>query len=229
MVDYSPTVWSTGDLITAALMNHGETQYATAKTECTAGNWAIPASAIGAGTFAASRFPTATRTLYLSAAGGLPRITSGCASQLQQEIGGALSNVVTLDFDHIADEHAQWYIIMPDGYNGTTMTAQFIWTKSTGAGNVKWGIKLKYLGDGDNPSMGWGTAIYVVDAAQDDYDIHISPVSAAITPGGSPNNPGLFLFVDVIRLASDVANDTLAQDAKLIGIKLEYAQAYTDG
>jgi hypothetical protein len=227
MADYSKTIWSTGDLITAALMNKAETQYDTAKAELQGGNWAVPAGAIGSGTFPVARIPETVKELFLDAGSGTPQLTNGCAGHLQQETSGNQVNYISLDFDHEVNEFAQWRVRMPQGYDGGTFTAIFLWTAASGSGNVRWGIQARMLGDGDSLDSAWGTAVEVTDTLIAAGAIHFSPVSAAMTPAGTLSG-GRYIIFRVYRDAADTGSDTLPADAKLLGVSLKYTTAYTD-
>jgi hypothetical protein len=227
MVDYQPTVWTTGDIITASLLNHGETQYDTARVEAELGNWTIPASAIGSGVFSIDRFPSGTKQLFLDAGSGTPQLTNGCSSQVQKESSTNKMNYVTVDFDHIVAEYIQWRILLPDSYTGFPFIANFVWTAESGSGNVRWGIQMCCIGNDDPIDSAWGTAVEVNDTLTAAYDLHTTEDTGNITPAGTPAG-GKFLFVRVYRDATDTVNDTLPVDAQLLGVKLELTMEYSD-
>ena len=227
MADYEETTWTTGDVITAALLNHGETQYATAQSEAELGNWTIPASAIGSGVFDVDRLPVTTKQLFLDAGSGTPRLTSGCASLVQRETATNKQNYTACDFDHVVNEYIQWRIMLPDSYNGNPFIAQFLWSAGSGSGNVRWGIQMQCVANDGPIDAAWGTAVEVNDTLGSAGDFMLSDVTGNITPSGTPA-AGKFLLIQVYRDAADTGNDTLASDAYLLGVKVELSLGYSD-
>ena len=65
-----------------------------------------------------------------------------------------------------------------------------------------------------------GTAVTVTDTLLTAGDVHVTADTGAITVGGTPAK-GDLLFLRVHRKAAD-AGDTIAADAKLIGITIKY-------
>src|SRR3990167_5081015 len=92
---------------------------------------------------------TLTRTLILTAAGGSPTTTIGCAEPAKVEAGTNDVDYWVLDFDTTTEERAYWNLIMPNNWNGGTVTAKFIWTNASGlaAETVTWGIKARAYAD----------------------------------------------------------------------------------
>lgn len=169
------------------------------------------------------------RTLVLTAAGGAPTTTSGCASPAKVEAGTNDVDYYTLDFDATAQEYAFWNVVMPDSYDGSTVTAQFVWTAAGGsAGNTaQWGIAARAFGDDDAIDQAYGTAQEVSDDWIANGDIHISAATSAVTIAGTPAGGKLVVF-RVYRDPAD-ANDDLAGDARLLAVKIEYGiNSYSD-
>jgi len=227
MADYDETIWSTGDVITAALLNHGETQYATAKAEVELGNWVIPASAIETGTFDVTLLPVTIKQLLLDAGSGTPRLSNGCASLVQRETATNKQNYASCDFDHVVNEYIQWRVLLPDSYNGNPFTARFVWSAGSGSGQVRWGIQMQCVADDGAIDAAWGTAVEINDTLGSVGDLMVSDVTGNITPSGTPA-AGKYLFVQVYRDAADTGNDTLASDAYLMAVKLELSLGYSD-
>jgi hypothetical protein len=325
MADYTPNVWSSGDVISVSLSNHWETQYSTAKTEFAAGNWTLAgilkpdghntrdlgltgtrfkdlylggalygsvikgsaaiqlATEAGAaqslyvknikatgsftdigstsgdieclqltvgstpsivitsakvlqnvtadagiltGTIATARLPAATKTIFLSAAGGKPRITNGCALLAWTELATNKHVIPSLDFDTSTDEYAQWLFPMPDGYDGGNLKIKAYWTAANGTGGsstVAWSLSARTFTDDDALDQALGTAVSSTDTYIAANDLHISP-EVTVTPAGTPAGGELML----IQIKRDTANDNLGYDAKLIGVKIEYGTSYSD-
>ncbi len=164
----------------------------------------------------------AKRTLWLSAKGGSPLVTAGCNPAVQIETTTNDINYWALDFDTTTEEHAAWDVIMPDSYDGGTVTAKFYWTNAAGATttSVVWGIAAGSFADNDALDTALGTEVTLEDAWIAQNDLHVSAETSAITIAGSPAGGDWVNFV-VARKTGD-ANDDMAGDARLIGVKIEY-------
>lgn len=184
------------------------------------------------GTNAASvitRSSAATRTIVLTAAGGWPSTTAGAAANAKVETTTNDLNYYTLDFDDTTQEHAEWTVIMPDSYDGGTITAVFFWTSAAGGAGetVRWGIQARAFGDDDALDQAFGTAQEVQDDWIADGDVHVTTATSAITIGGTPAGGKMVQF-KVYRDTGDAADDHTG-DAKLMLVKIEYGiNSYTD-
>jgi hypothetical protein len=109
---------------------------------------------------------------------------------------------------------------MPNNYNNSTVNARFYWTASTGSGSVIWGMQgLAYSND-DILTGAFGTAQTVTDTLLSINDMHITDATSAITLSGTPaaNRPIQF---QIYRDAA-AGGDTLANDARLLGVEIAY-------
>jgi hypothetical protein len=149
-----------------------------------------------------------------------PSTTNGCAALAKTEYATNDIDLQTLDFDQTTQEHAQYTWMSPDKWNAGTVTFKAIWTAAAGvaAETVAWNLQGRAYADDDAIDQAWGTEVEVSDALIATGDIHIAAESAAITLAGTPvaGEPVQF------RIFRDVANDDLAGDAKLIGLKIYY-------
>lgn len=163
------------------------------------------------------------RTIVLSALGGAPTTTNGCAGAVQVEAGTNDVDYWVMDFDKDSDEYAFWDgMVMPDNWDGGTLTAVVHWTTASGgaAETVRWAISMIAIANDDPIDQAWGTAVNVDDTWIADGDEHISGVSGAITPATSSTRAGgNSLRVRVMR---DISGDDLGGDARLMKVKLEY-------
>lgn len=162
--------------------------------------------------------------LYLSASSGQPSTTNGCAPAGNTEYPTNDVDIRTLDFDTGSDEFAQWTVPMPHNWNGGTVTGKFFWTYGAGGSaseTVEWDLQGRAYANDDALDQAWGAVQTAVDTAIAQGDVHISPTTAAITLAGSPAAGQLVQF----RAYRDVSGDTLACDARLIGILVTYGKS----
>lgn len=156
------------------------------------------------------------QTIPVMARAMTARTTSGAAQGTSETTTNKIM-LATLDFDQSADEFAQFMVPMPKSWNEGTVTAEFLW--SAGAtGDVVWGIQGVAISNDDPLDAAFGTAQSVTDSVTAADDLMITAETGAITIGGSPAEKDLVVF-QVYRDADNGA-DTLAADAKLIGIRL---------
>jgi hypothetical protein len=125
----------------------------------------------------------------------------------------------TLDYDASTDESAQITIPMPKSWNEGTVTVQFIWTAGA-TGNVVWGCAARAFSDDDAIDAAFGTAQTVTDGVTAAGDVMESAFTSAITIAGSPTTEDIVVF-KFYRDADNVS-DSLAADAKLIGVRIKY-------
>ena len=166
----------------------------------------------------------ATGRLFLTAAGGYPSVTAGCAQAAKFESTVYGVSFYALDFDATTAESAQWSVAMPGDWDASTVTAVFYWTHGATTTNfgVAWSLAGVSFGDGDAGDAAFGTAQVVVDTGGTTGDIYISDATAAITFGGPPVASELVVFK--VGRAPANGGDTLAIDAKLLGVALTYGR-----
>jgi hypothetical protein len=125
----------------------------------------------------------------------------------------------TFDFDQTLPEAAVWDVVPPRSYTGGTVTAKISWLTTAASGDVVWKIQAVAVAD-NGSATAYGTAISVTDSANGANKVNITATTSAITVGGSPavNVPICFR---VVRDAAS-ASDTLAADAKLISVEIQY-------
>jgi len=170
---------------------------------------------------------TALKSIVLTPGALAPTTTTGCADVETVEAGTNDVDYKVLDFDAATEENAYVGFVMPDSYDGGTITARFIWTAASGSGDVIWGIKGRCFANDDAIDQAYGTAVTVTDTLITAGDIHISAATAVVTLAGSPAG-GQYIQLKVYRDA-DAGGDTLAADARLLAVKIEYAlNSYTD-
>ena len=163
--------------------------------------------------------------IFITAAGMTPQATNGCAALVTTSMATNKQDIRTLNFDADAIEYAQSALFaMPSDYNGGTFTYKILWKHADTTTNfgVVWAVDAICYADDGALDAAWGTAVNVTDIGGTTNDIYVSPISSAVTPGGTPaaGNP---ILVRVQRVATDAA-DTLAIDAKFIGIQITYTR-----
>lgn len=174
--------------------------------------------AVGTGAVGVS----ATGEIFLTAAGGWPSTTNGCAAATQNEYGGNDVDLWSLDFDQGSDEYAQWSVWMPDNWDAGTVTAKFAWTAAGGAGNVEWGLQGRSYANDDPIDAAWGAAQTATDTLILADDVHYTAATAAITLAGTPAAGELVQFRAYRNTAT---GGNLNADAQLLGVKIFYTKS----
>jgi hypothetical protein len=130
--------------------------------------------------------------------------------------------VKTLDFDTTTSESAQFMIGMPKKWNESTITFVPYWSHAATTTNfgVAWELSAVAVSNDDTLDVAFGTPQTSVDTGGTTDDLYVGPESSAITVGGTPAEIDMINF----RIARAVADggDTMAIDAKLIGVKVFY-------
>lgn len=168
--------------------------------------------------------PAPAGQIFLSAAGGWPSTTSGCASNALMESVTNKVNTWSLDFDPASVEYAEFTVAMPSDWNGGTVTATFYWKANDATTNaVVWCLQGRSFADGSAIDQAFGTVQCATDAnASTAYQLRISAATSAITLAGSPAANQLVQF-RVYRNATD-GSDTLTVDAQLMGIMVSFTR-----
>jgi hypothetical protein len=162
------------------------------------------------------------QTIFIPVAAMTPTVSNGCTYPISIETTAGRPDMNVMDFDASADEHAQFQIALPKAWDLGTVAFQAFWTTTaTDADGIAWGLQGVAVADNGTIDVAYGTAIVVTDdnqsAAEDQL---VTAESAAVTIAGSPAVDEMCFF-RVFRDVSD-ANDDMAEDARLIGIKLHF-------
>lgn len=162
------------------------------------------------------------QNVWIPAAQWIPRTTTGCGID-SRELSTNKINTDELLFDAGTDEFAQCMIVMPSNWNAGTITAKFHWTASTGSGDVIWGLSGRAYANDDALDQAQGTAQTVTDTLTATNDLDISSATSAITLGGTAaaGNPVIF----EVHRDANAGGDTLAADARLLGVEISYTAA----
>lgn len=159
------------------------------------------------------------RGIYIPAAALFGATTNGAASG-QIETTTNKVNAKVLDFDASTEEYACINLPSPDYWDLGTVTTQFHWTAASGSGDVIWGAQGLARSNDDALDTAYGTAQEVTDTLITANDEHITSATSSITIGGTPAK-GDQLYLRIYRKAAD-AGDTLAVDARLLGISVKF-------
>lgn len=122
-----------------------------------------------------------------------------------------------------AKEYAVVTFIMPDNYDGGTITYRVVWmtSSSTSTHTAVWGLAGRSYGNGETVDQAYGTAIEVSqDATATAYQVLHTSVSSAVTLAGTPAG-GEYVKLRIYRDPTN-GSDDLTVPALLIGVVIEY-------
>ncbi len=155
--------------------------------------------------------------IYIDAGAMLTGISGASPSSISVSNSGIAYDC--FNFDASTSGYAHFKLKLPD-YNLGNLKARFDWTTSGASGAVVWGIQGVAIGDGDSLSTAWGSPQEIADSFVTGTGVHVTSSTPEITLAGSPQANDL-LFFRVYRDTFD-AGDTLAVNASLLGLKLQY-------
>lgn len=165
-------------------------------------------------------------TIWIPAAAMTSRTTNGAAAGTT-ELATNDVMLATLDFDTTTEEGAGFWVAFPKSWNEGTVTFAAHWTAASGSGGVAWGLAGYSFSNDDAMDTAVSGQQIATDTLITANDMHVTSTSSAITIGGTPAE-GDAVYFEITR---EVANgsDTLAVDAKLLGIRLFFTtNASTD-
>lgn len=167
------------------------------------------------------------QTIFIPASAMISRTTNGAASGTVESTTNKVMSK-TLDFDTTTQEFAQFSVWFPKSWNLGTVTFQPVFSQlTTAAGGVVFGLAGVALSDADDIDAAFGTPQTSTKTAGTLGKYYIGPESSAITIAGTPAAGDVVVF-QINRTVAD-ASDTLAQDARLHGIRLFFTtNAATD-
>ena len=162
------------------------------------------------------------QTIWIPANAMTPTASNPCADVTAVETTSGRPDMMVLDFDDGSDEHAQFTVAFPKSWNLGTVTFQAFWcSTATDTDGVAWALQGVAMNDNETIDVAYGTAIVVTDDAQSAAEeLYVTAESTAITIAGTPADDDLCFF-RIFRDVSD-GNDDMAEDARLMGIKLFY-------
>jgi hypothetical protein len=179
----------------------------------------------GLGSAVAAASTLGRHTLWLPAASLLARTTNGAAPGTV-ELATNKVMLATLDFDAGTREYAQTQIAFPKSWSLGALRAEVLWTAASGSGNVVWAVQALAVGDDDALDAAFGTAQPVTDTLLTANDLHRTAETGDIAVASAMS--GDLVVLQVFR-QPDHASDTLAVDARLLGLRIFYTiNAATD-
>ena len=159
------------------------------------------------------------QTIWIPSAAMRPTDRNGCDAITSVQTSNDKPDMMVMDFDASADEHAQFHVAFPKSWNESTIQYEVYWcSTATDTDPVHWGLKGVSVPDNSTIDVAYGTHINVADANQGAAEeMLVSPLSSALTIAGAAVDT--VTFFDVFR---DVSEETsgAAEDARLIGVKL---------
>lgn len=173
---------------------------------------------LGLGT--ASTVNIGLNTIWVPAQAIRPTVANGCSPLASIATSSGRPDLNHLAFSESADQHGQFTVAFPKRWNAGTISFQPIWTGLTSdSGTVSWKLQAVACADNDTADVAYGTAQSSLDTFLGTAeDVHVGPISSAITIAGSPGDDELVFF----RIFRDVSEDSRAAPANLLGIKLYY-------
>jgi hypothetical protein len=161
--------------------------------------------------------PVAQTTFYVPVTDMQPAVTSP-PSAGTTETTTYNWTYSTYDFDTSANEYLHFIKAMPSNWDLGTITAKFHWSAASGSGTVRWGIQAASIANDAVLDLSPGTSQTTTDTLIAALDMHITAATPATTINGTLalGNPVIF------KIFRSVAGDTLAVDAKLIGVEITY-------
>jgi len=134
-----------------------------------------------------------------------------------------VQNYYTLDFDPTTQEFAHATFAMPSDWDGGTVTCEFWWTATgTSTNPVEWAAQGRSYADSETIDQAFGTEQVISDAhTATALQAQKSSATPAITITGAA--AGELVILRVKRNPAS-GNDTLAVDAKLIGVVVNYTR-----
>lgn len=182
----------------------------------------------GDATWAAPTRTGVVREIWIDAGAMVPRTTNGAAVDTSE----TTTNDIMIDsylFDGSTEEAVQFKLSFPQAWNAGTVKVKVYWDASSGASaadGVVWGVRAGALSNDDAIDAALGTEVEVTDTVIAVGDLHITSATSAITVGGSPAVEDVIVFQIARKVGN--ASDDMTEDAKLLGIKLQYTESSTE-
>ena len=164
--------------------------------------------------------PIGQHTIWVPAGAMEAAVTTAAAASNAVEIGTSLFAARTMDFAMGADDFCYFGIQMPKSWDAGVLVCQFVWSATgTTANTVLWGIAATSLGNDEVLTTAFASpTLAAADTNSTTADDLMVSAEVSLTVGSSPTAEDYVIF----EVSRDVSGDTLAEDARLHGIKIHY-------
>ena len=162
-------------------------------------------------------------TIYVPAAAMRPESSNGCSAMTDHVTTSGRPDIMGLLFDGASDEHAQFSVAFPKGWNEGTVTFRAFSAvtdaaATDGSDTVSWGLQGLSVADDASIDQAYGTAVVVTETTSGTVeDIAVSAESGAVTIASVAADTLTFF-----RVFRDVSADNMTEDAVLLGIQIFY-------
>jgi len=166
-------------------------------------------------------------TFLLSAAGAIPAATNGCADAEIIVTSNRKLNYKVCAFDKDTPEMCWWNHPLPSDYKSNSVVKyRVFWEHPATTTNFKvaWDLAAVAIDDDGAIDTAVGTAIQVNDEGGTTNDLYRTATSSALTIAGTPA-AGKMVYWRLRRVADDGTNDTLAVDAWMAYVEIQYTRA----
>lgn len=179
--------------------------------------YAAPSAAGDAATKGYVDTLTRTRLIVLTAAGAIPPTTNGAT---QSKVDGTNQSDYVLAFNKDADRFAYWpRFSVPDDYVAGNITVTFVWlAPAATSGAVVWTCQTLGIDEAEASDGALGSAQSVTDTTNGTAKNVNECSPAAFNPGWAAGDTIVFK----VSRDADNAADTLAEDAHLQYVKINY-------
>lgn len=159
-----------------------------------------------------------------------PTVSSGCTSVTTYQ---TTTTFVNYDIIGLSSSTTQYFTFngsLPSSWDGSTVTYQVVWISTAGGAvnsSTTFCLQGLSLADSELVDQAYGTAVCVSDTFQSTGSFHLTPMSAALTIGGTPAAGDSILWRGYRNV--DAADDHMAQPAGIARIRLFYTKSrYND-
>jgi len=160
------------------------------------------------------------QTIWVPAGAMEPAVSTAPAVSNAVEIGTSLFAARTMDFADGSDLYCYFGIQMPKSWDAGNLVLQFVWSATgTNANTVAWGASAISLGNDEALTTAFAApTVATADTNSTTADDLMISSELTLTVGSSPAAENYVMF-EIMR---DVSADTLAEAARLHGIRIHY-------
>ena len=158
-------------------------------------------------------------TIWVPAGAMRPTVSNGCANITDVETTSGRPDMQVLDFDASSDEFAQFSVAFPKSWDEGNLTFQVYWTTTaTDTDGVAWMLSSVKVANDSTIDVNYSNSATVTDSALGAAeDLCVSAESGNLPVSGASVDDLVYFK---IQRDHDNAHDDMAEDARLIGIKI---------